>query len=176
MTTAPAHGIMVCLYHLPRVCRTLVPKIRVCPENAQGIPVYWRAHVHDFTTACTRLNSKEDWSYSCMSAVKIIDEDRWVNAQTHGINWLSLLRQWSWSCPATCQRACVNQKWPMSCFVKLLFCDVHIDKGAKLNLLHCLHVICGCRAIQTKDTTDTATYVPIVTIIIKNTKVLMPRW
>ena len=48
-----------------------------------------------------------------------------------------------------------------------LFCDVHIHKGATLNLLHCLRVICGCRAIQTKDTTgttDTAAYVAIVTI------------
>ena len=26
---------------------------------------------------------------------------------------------------------------------------VHIDKGATLNLLQCLHVICGCRAVQT---------------------------
>ena len=31
----------------------------------------------------------------------------------------------------------------------LLFCDVHIDIGATLNLLRCLHVICGCRAIKT---------------------------
>ena len=31
-----------------------------------------------------------------------------------------------------------------------LFCDIHINKGATLNLLQCLlHVICGCRAVQT---------------------------
>ena len=31
----------------------------------------------------------------------------------------------------------------------LLFCDVHIDISATLNLLQCLRVICGCRAVQT---------------------------
>ena len=31
----------------------------------------------------------------------------------------------------------------------LLFCDVHIDIGATLNLLQCLSVICGCRTVQT---------------------------
>ena len=31
----------------------------------------------------------------------------------------------------------------------LLFCDVHIDKGVTLSLLWCLHVICGCRTVQT---------------------------
>ena len=46
-----------------------------------------------------------------VSAVKIIDEDRLVNAQAHGINRFSLLRQCS--CPATCQHACVSQKWSM---------------------------------------------------------------
>ena len=33
---SPARRIMVChylsMYHLPHVCRTLVPEIRVCPE------------------------------------------------------------------------------------------------------------------------------------------------
>ena len=85
-----------------------------------------------------------------MSAVKIIDEDRLVNAQTHDINCVfSILRQWGCSCPATCQCACVNQKRPMGLLYQLLFCDVHIDIGATLNLLQCLHVICGCRAVQT---------------------------
>ena len=36
MTTAPTRGIMlsiyVSMYHLPRICRTLVPEIRVRPE------------------------------------------------------------------------------------------------------------------------------------------------
>ena len=37
----------------------------------------------------------------------------------------------------------------MSDELTILFCDVHIDKGVTLNLLQCLHVICGCRAVQT---------------------------
>ena len=32
MTTAPARKIMVCTYHLHRICHTLVPKIYVRPE------------------------------------------------------------------------------------------------------------------------------------------------
>ena len=34
--------------------------------------------------------------------------------------------------------------------LRMLFYDIHIDKGATLNLLQsaCLHDICGCRAIQ----------------------------
>ena len=48
---------------------------------------------------------------------------------------------------ATCQRSiCVNQKRLMGWLYSVLFCDVHIDMGVTLN---CLHVICGCRAIQT---------------------------
>ena len=34
MTTVPTwnNGIYLCLYHLPHVCRTLVPEIRISPE------------------------------------------------------------------------------------------------------------------------------------------------
>ena len=60
-----------------------------------------------------------------------------VNAQTHGINRFSLYivsGQWSCSCPATCQRACVmNQKQPMNvlycsrycCFLMFISTKVH---------------------------------------------------
>ena len=52
-----------------------------------------------------------------------------------------------YSCPAICQRACVNHKRTMSllycCFVTFI-----IDIGAQLNLLKCLRVICGCKAVQ----------------------------
>ena len=85
-----------------------------------------------------------------MSAVKIIDEDRLVNSQTHGINRMfSILRQWSCSCPATCQCTCVNQKRltdGLTVQLRQLFCDIHIDIGMTLN---CLRVICACRAVQT---------------------------
>ena len=67
--------------------------------------------------------------------------------QTHGINRFSLLRQWSCSCPATCQHALCESKTTNELTV-LLFCDIHIDKVTTLNLLQCLHVICGYRAIR----------------------------
>ena len=78
------------------------------------------------------------------SAVIFVNEDRWVITQTHGINGFSLLmRQYNCSCPVTCQCTCVNQKQPISCWTVVLFCDVHINIGSTLNLLQCLHVICG---------------------------------
>ena len=49
-------SMYLCLYHLPRVCRTLVPEIRVRPEM-----------LHVFRYIDVEL---------LMSAVKIIDEDR----------------------------------------------------------------------------------------------------
>ena len=62
------------------------------------------------------------------------------------INGFSLLRQWKPSNLPT--RLCDESKMTDELTV-LLFCDIHIDKGATLNLLQCLCVICGCRAIQT---------------------------
>ena len=103
------------------------------------------------------LTCSHAWFTNCMhwttGATRVCQEDyrqRQVGVQTHGINGFSLLRQWSCSCLETCQRACVNQKQPMSLPYVLLFCDVHIDKGATLNSLQCLHVICGYRAVQTQ--------------------------
>ena len=61
------------MYHLPCVCRTLVPEIRVHPEIL---------HVFRYIDMlmcviynCTQLNSKNYWSY-LLSAMKIINEDR----------------------------------------------------------------------------------------------------
>ena len=80
------------------------------PWNTPCIPVYWCAHMCDL-----QLHTL-DWTTAelLVSAVKIIDEDRQVNAQTYGINGFSLLIQWSCSCPETCQRTCVwikNDWW-----------------------------------------------------------------
>ena len=66
------------MYHLPRVCRTLVPEIRVRPE--------------------------------------ILRVFRYIESKMTA---------------------------------ELLFCDVHIDQAGTLNLLQCLRVIFGCRAVQT---------------------------
>ena len=112
------NGINLCLYHLPRVCHTLVPEICVRPE------IFRVFRYIDVLMCviynCTQLNSKDDWSYSC-------------GTQTHGINGFSLLRQWSCSYPATCQYACVNKKTTDELIV-LLYCDVHTNKFLTLNL------------------------------------------
>ena len=56
----------------------------------------------------------------------------------------------------------------MGLLILYCFCDVHTDKGATLNLLQCLRVICGCRAVQANKAesplTGTAAYVAIVAI------------
>ena len=108
-----------------------------------------------------------DWTARTTGATRVCHQRRQlsmktgqVNArQTHGINRFSLLRQWSCSCLANFPTCLCESKTTVE-FTVLLFCDVHIDKGATLNLLHCLRVICGCRAVQNKDvdTTDTAAY------------------
>ena len=98
------------LYHLPHVCRTLVPKIHACPKM---ILVFWYIDVLTCVIYnSTQLNTRGDWSYS-LPAMEIIDEDKKVNAQIHAINGLSLLKQGSCSCPATCQHVYVirNDQW-----------------------------------------------------------------
>ena len=76
MTTAPARGIMlsiyVSMYHLPRVCRTLVPEIHVRPEIL---------HVFRYIDmlTCVIYNSpmkQQGRLVLLMSTVKIIDKDR----------------------------------------------------------------------------------------------------
>ena len=78
MTTALAHGIMLSIYlsihpsmyHLPRVCRTLIPEIyvrheiHVHPEMLRVFQYYWCAHMH-LQLHSIVLNNKDIWSYSC---------------------------------------------------------------------------------------------------------------
>ena len=61
------------MYHLPRVCHTLVPEIRVHPEMLRVFR--YIGMLTCMICNCTRLNTKDDWSYS-VSAMEIIDEDR----------------------------------------------------------------------------------------------------
>ena len=62
MTMALMHEIIIYLsiYHLPRICRSLVPEIRVRPKMHLVFSEYWCAYMHDLQW----LNSKDDWSYS----------------------------------------------------------------------------------------------------------------
>ena len=74
-----------------------------------------------------------------------------INTQTRGINGFNLLRHWSCSCcPATCQRACVNQKRPMSRYcTAVLRRSYRQRRDTELTTVQCLRVICGCRTVQT---------------------------
>ena len=73
MTTASACGIMVCLYHLPCVCHTLVPKISVHPEmlHAFGILTFSCAW---FTTA---LDWTADWTAKTTGISRVCHENYW---------------------------------------------------------------------------------------------------
>ena len=152
MTMSPARGIMVCIYLYQYVSFTphlSHPGSRdLCkPWNAPCISVYWLAHVHDL-----QLHAL-DWTARTTGATHICREDyqrRQVDECTS--TWykhISLLGQWSCSCQATCQRRRLCESKTTDELTVLLFCDVHIDKGATLNLLRCLHIICGHRDIQT---------------------------
>ena len=126
----PTCGIMLCLYHFYPAFSHTGSWDPCMPWKPRCISVYWHAHVRDLQL----LHSTEQQGRLELleSAVKIIDENRKVNAQTHDINGFSLLRLYSL---ATCQRgAFVNQKrllgWLYCCFVTLT--KVHTT----LNLPH----------------------------------------
>ena len=124
------------------------------PWNAPCISVYWLAHVHDL-----QLHAL-DWTARTTGATHICREDyQWRQVDECTSTWykqISLLGQWSCSCQATCQRRRLCESKTTDELTVLLFCDVHIDKGATLNLLWCLHVICECRDIQTNSVETSA--------------------
>ena len=56
--------VYLCLYHLPRVCHTLVPEIHVHPEMLCVL-----RYIDVLTCVLcsyTLLNSKDNWSYLCL--------------------------------------------------------------------------------------------------------------
>ena len=61
------------MYHLPCICRTLVPEICVRPEMLRVFPVYWCAHMRDLQLHSTEQQGRLEL---LVSAMKIIDEDR----------------------------------------------------------------------------------------------------
>ena len=63
----------LCMYHLPHVCRTLVPRIRVCPEMLR---VFRYIDVLTCVIYNCRSTEQQGQLQLLMSAVKIIDEDR----------------------------------------------------------------------------------------------------
>ena len=74
MTTAPVRGIMVCLYHLPRVCRILVPEVYVRPEMLRVFQ-----YIEVLTCMiynCMHSTEQQRRLELLMFAMNIIDEDR----------------------------------------------------------------------------------------------------
>ena len=122
----------ISLYHLPCVCRTLVPKIRVCPEMSVYSGILMCSHVW-FRTAL-------DWTTRTIGVAWVCCEDYWrrhAGRQMHNgtvaAQQIANMRLWIRS----------NQ-WA-DCI--LLFCDVCINIGMTRNLLQCLNVICECRIV-----------------------------
>ena len=125
-------------------------RVPCTPWNTLCISV-WHVQLHAL---------KDDWSCHEDYQQRQVSEsctDTWYK-------WTQLLRQWSCSCPVTCQHACENQKQLLG----LLYCGVHIDKGATLNLLQCLRVVCECRAVQTNSAENCCICSYSVTIIISS--------
>ena len=132
MTTVPACGIMVCIYlcmyQLPHVCRTLIPEICMYALKCSVYSGILTCVVYN-----CRLIEQQGRLELLVSAMKIIDEE---NAQTHGINRFSLLRQ--------CMELYLPGNLPTHLcesrttdeLTLLQFCaDVHVNKGTTLNLL-----------------------------------------
>ena len=146
MTMAPTCRIMVSIYICIIYPRLLHPVSRdsCMPWNAPCIPVYWRTHVHDLQLHALDWTARKIGGTHCLPWRRQIGEctDTWC-IQIQPINWDSgavAARQLA-NTPVWIK----NDRWAYC----IALCDVHIDKVAKLNLLQCLCVICGCRAIQT---------------------------
>ena len=71
MTTASAHGIMACLYHLPHVCHTLVPEIHVCPEMLHVF-----RYIYMLTCVILHSTEQQERLELLKSTVKIINKDK----------------------------------------------------------------------------------------------------
>ena len=71
MTMAPARGIMVSIFHLPCVCRTLVPEIRI---RSEMLRVFRYIDMLTCMVYSCQLSIDDDRSYS-LSAMKISNED-----------------------------------------------------------------------------------------------------
>ena len=139
-------SMYLCLYHLPRVCHTLVPEIVPCRSwNAPCIPVYWHAHVHDLQLHIHAL----DWTTRTTGATRVCHEDYWQRQVGECADiWYKRIQP-----TEIVEQLAKAPVWIKTTSdeltVLLLFCDVHIDKGTTLNLLQCLCVICRCRTVWT---------------------------
>ena len=126
--------------------------LRSCmPWNASHIPVYWHTHMYDLQLHL--LNSKDDknallWKFSTKTGgwmrrhMVYTDSAYWDTDSGAVAAWqLANMPLWLKNDP----------QWAAGLYC-LVFSNVHIDIGMTLNLLLCLCVICGCRAVQTNIT------------------------
>ena len=115
--------------------------------NALCIPVYWRAHVRDLQLHSARTTGL---SCSCLPWRLSTKTGRCMRKQmvyTDSAYWDS-------GAVATQQFANAlvwikNNRWAyctQCCFVTFTCISTKVRHW--LNLLHCLHVICGCRTVQ----------------------------
>ena len=145
MTTAPARGIIVCIYLSVTPC-LLHPGSRgqCTPWNAPCIPVCWHAHMCDLQLHSTE---QQGWLELLVSAMKI----RWMRRHNYySINGFSLLRQWTCSCQATCQCACqpvwiTNDRWAYCTAV--LWCSYRPRRDTELTTVPTCYL--WCRIVQT---------------------------
>ena len=156
-------SVCVCNYYSPAFVAPWFPRPVYALKYSvySGILTYSRVW---FTNACTpRLHSTEQQGQlatRCLPWRLSTNTGRWMHR--HMVYTDSTY----WDTGAVAARQL--QKQPMGCRTVLPFCDVHIHKGATLNLLQCLRVICGYGAVQTNSAeiplSGIAAYVAILTI------------
>ena len=130
------------MYHSSYICCTHVPETYVLPEMLRAFQYI------DVLTCITVKTPRTELLVVCCEDYRWRQVDE---AQTHDINRLSLLRQWSCSGQTTSHRTCVKQ--PMGWLYVLLFCDTHIDIG--MTVPACMLIV-GCWAVQCRYITGTA--------------------
>ena len=114
--------------------------------NALCILLYWCAHVRDLQL---HLTEQQGWlELLVISTMKVIDEDRLANVQAHGINRFGLSRS---GAVATQELANTpvwirNDRWAAGLCTYYSACVLFVDVEP---YRQCLHVVCGCRAVQT---------------------------
>ena len=126
MTTSPARGIMVSIIYPAFVAPWF-------PRSVYAL----KYSVYSSRLACSRAwfttaLSKADWSYSCLLWRLSTKTGRWIHRHmvwTDSACWDSGA---DCRCPATCHRACVNQKRPMN----LLYCCFVTLRRKKRNKIH----------------------------------------
>ena len=139
------NGIYLCLYHLPCVCRILIPEICVRPVMLHAfwyidvlmcviyICMHWTEQQGRLEALCLlwRLSMKTGrWMHRHM----VYTDSAYWDSGAVAARQLGNMPVW------------IKNDWWAYCTA---VCDVHIDKVMKLNLLQYLCFICGCRAVQT---------------------------